>query len=72
MIETFLVHASRRIEAYLESFGERSLDLEKALGLPGKCYILLNIRNYFDKILFNYHDAKIYCQNLRQNNVFPP
>lgn len=28
------VHASRRIEAYLESFGERSLDLEKALGLP--------------------------------------
>lgn len=72
MIETFLVNASRKIEAYLESSGERILHLEEALGNPGKCYFLLNIRNYFDKILFNFHDAKTYCQNLRQNNVFPP
>lgn len=72
MIETFLVYASKSIEAYLERFGKSSLHLEEALGKPGKCYILLNIRNYFDKRLFHFHDAKTYCQNLRQNNVFPP
>lgn len=72
MIETFLVYASKSIEAFLENFHESNLHLEEALKNPGKCYILLNIRNYFDKRLFNFHNAKTYCQNLRQNNVFPP
>lgn len=66
------MHVSRSIEAYLESFGKSSLHSEEALENPGKFYILLNIRNYIDKRLFNFHDAKTYCQNLRQNNVFPP
>lgn len=45
MIETFLVYASRSIEAYLES----SLHLEEASGNPGMWYILFNIRNYFER-----------------------
>lgn len=49
MIETFLVYASRSIEAYLESFGESSLHLEEASGNPGMWYILFNIRNYFER-----------------------
>lgn len=61
MIEIFLVYVSRSIEVYFESFGESSLYLEEVLENFGKCYILLNIRNYFDKRLFNFYDVKIYC-----------
>lgn len=61
MTEIFLVYVSRSIEVYFESFGESSLYLEEVLVNFGKCYILLNIRNYFDKRLFNFYDVKIYC-----------
>lgn len=61
MIEIFLVYVSRSIEVYFESFGKSSLYLEEVLENFGKCYILLNIRNYFDKRLFNFYDVKIYC-----------
>lgn len=73
MIETFSVYASRSIEAFCEISGERGLYiLEDALRNPGMWYILLNIRHYFDKKLFDFHDAKPYCQNFGQNNVFSP
>lgn len=55
------MYVSRSIEVYFESFGESSLYLEEVLENFGKCYILLNIRNYFDKRLFNFYDVKIYC-----------
>lgn len=61
MIEIFLVYVSKSIEVYFECFGKSNLYLEEVLGKFGKCYILLNIRNYFDKRLFYFYDVKIYC-----------